>query len=232
MPKPATRMTIRSVLNAAILGVSLWIATPSLATTIADPLGDLLATYQGQVGPDLDILQFSAGIQGSNFVFDILVAGTPGTTPLAKYNIGIDRGSGTNTFPPGFKPGASLDAAINFVPGTLSASAILFTGGVVVSTTPLAAGAFTISGNTMSVIVPISMLPSTGFAAQNYTFFLWSRTQLAAGVPVQFGIADFAPDQGTVSLVPEPATWLLMLLGFGTSGVMIRRSRKIQCALS
>ena len=51
------------------------------------------------------------------------------------------------------------------------------------------------------VVVPISTLPSTGFATQDYTFLLWSRTQLASGVPQQFGIADFAPDRGALSLL-------------------------------
>ena len=54
---------------------------------------------------------------------------------------------------------------------------------------------------------------------------LWSRTQLATGVPVQFGIADFAPDHGVLSLVPEPSTWMMMLLGFGAIGFAMRRSR-------
>jgi hypothetical protein len=99
----------------------------------------------------------------------------------------------------------------------------LFDGGVVVLTTPLPSGAFTISGNTISVIVPVSMLPSTGFASEDYTFLLWSKTQIP-GVP-QLGIADFAPDQGALSLVPEPSTWVMMLLGFGAIGFVMRRSR-------
>jgi len=42
---------------------------------------------------------------------------------------------------------------------------------------------------------------------------------------VQFGIADFAPDHGLLSLVPEPSTWMMMLLGFGAIGFAMRRSR-------
>jgi hypothetical protein len=186
----------------------------------------MLSTYIGPVGPDLDILQFTAEIQGDNILFDVLLNGPPGTTVGAKYNIGVDRGTGTNTFPAGFRSGASEDAVMNFAPATMAAEVRLFEGGAVVTTTPLSSGAVTISGNSFSVVVPISMLPSTGFAPQDYTFLLWSRTQLAAGVPVQLGIVDFAPDRGLLSLVPEPSSWAMMLLGFGAIGIVIRRSRK------
>ena len=223
---------LRPTIAASIIGAAFWTGQPCFATTIDDPSGDFLGTYIGQVGPDLDILQFTAEIHGGDLLLQVLLSGAPGTTPLAKYNIGIDRGAGTNTFPAGFKPEASLDAAINVVPGTLVAQVSLFENGAVVTTTPLPSGAFTISGNSFSVAVPLSMLPSTGFAPQEYTLFLWSRTQLAAGVPVQFGIADFAPDEGALSMVPEASTWVLMLLGFGVIGFAIPRSVKARSAQS
>ena len=99
------------------------------------------------------------------------------------------------------------------------------------TTTALAPDAFAISGNSFSVVVPISMFPSTGFATQDYRFLLWSRTQLATGVPVQLGIADFAPDHGALSLLPELSTWAMMLLGLGAIGFAMRRSRASQNAL-
>jgi len=217
---------LRSAVAASIIGAAFCSSQPCSASTIDDPSGDLLGAYIGQVGPDLDILQFTAKLQGDELFFQVLLNGPPGTTALAKYNIAIDRGAGSNTFPAGFKPGASLDAAINVVPSTLTGDVRLFEDGVVVTTTPLPSGAFTISGNSFSVLVPLSMLPSTGFAAEDYAFLLWSRTQLAAGVPVQFGIADFAPDEGTLSLVPEPSTWALTLLGFGVIGFAVTPSVK------
>lgn len=217
---------LRSALAAWTVATALCTAQPGSATTITDPSGDFLTTYVGQVGPDLDILQFTVERQGDNFLFEILLGGAPGTTPLAKYNIAVDRGAGTNTFPAGFRPEASQDAVINLVPASLTAEVRLFEGGVVVTTTQLPSGAFTISGDSFSVVVPASMLPSTGFATQDYTFLLWSRTQLAPGVPQQFGIADFAPDHGALSL-PEPSTWIMMLLGLGAIARAIRRSDKV-----
>ena len=217
-------LNIRTTLAVCTISVSLC-ATPCAATTIVDPSGDILSTYAGAVGPDLDILQFTVNADATNFYLHVLLGGAPGTTALSRYNIGVDRGAGTNTFPPGFRPGLSLDAVINLTPSPLSAEVRLFVGGVVVTTTPLPAGAFTISGNTMSAIVPLAMLPSTGFAMQDYTFVLWSRTAIP-GVPAQFGVADFAPDQGQLSLVPEPSAWLMMVIGFGAIGLAFRRRNR------
>jgi len=36
---------------------------------------------------------------------------------------------------------------------------------------------------------------------------------------------DFAPDQGVLSLVPEPSTWMMMLTGFAALGLAARRRR-------
>jgi hypothetical protein len=219
-------LNVRSAFAACAIGVSLCAAQPCTAATIIDPSGDILSTYVGQVGPDLDILQFTVTADATNFYIQVLLGGAPGTTALSRYNIGVDRGAGTNTFPPGFRPDISLDAIINLQPSPLAAEVRLFVGGVVVTITPLPAGAFTISGNTMSAIVPLSMLPSTGFATQDYTFVLWSRTS-TPGVPNQLGVADFAPDQGQLSLVPEPSAWLMMLMGFGAMGLAFRRQRRL-----
>ena len=218
-------ITMKSICAICVMGVSLCAAEPCIATTITDPSGDILSTYVGVVGPDLDILQFTVTADTENFYLGVLLAGPPATTALTRYNVGIDRGAGTNTFPPGFHDEVLLDAVVNFIPNPQTAEARLFVGGAVVMTTPLPAGAFTISGNSMSVVVPISMLPSTGFATQDYTFILWSRTQIP-GVPAQLGVADIAPDQGLLSLVPEPSTWAMLLLGFGGIGYQMRRSRR------
>lgn len=216
---------LTSLIAAAIVGASLCLAERCFAATIADPEGDILSTYVGQVGSDLDILQFTVTSDANNFYLFVLLGGAPGTTALSRYNIGIDRGSGTDTFPAGFRPGVSQDAVVNLVPGTMTAEVRLFVGTNVVNVTPLPSGQFTASGNTMSVTVPISLVPSTGFASTSYTFLLWSRTQIA-GVPNQLGVADFAPDTGNLSLVPEPSTWTMMLMGFAGVGLAIRRQRQ------
>lgn len=69
--------------------------------------------------------------------------------------------------------------------------------------------------------VPLALLPSTGFGPTQYGFNLWPRN----GVGNVNQITDFAPENATVSIgaVPEPATWLMMLVGFGGVGFSLRR---------
>ncbi|WP_309645828.1 PEPxxWA-CTERM sorting domain-containing protein [Phenylobacterium sp.] len=49
----------------------------------------------------------------------------------------------------------------------------------------------------------------------------------SAGDPFAFGQVRYA-----LSVVPEPATWGLMILGFGGTGVMLRRARRTGLALA
>jgi hypothetical protein len=77
--------------------------------------------------------------------------------------------------------------------------------------------------------VPVSLLPSTGFAPQNYGFNIWPRE--GAVVTNNSQITDFAPNNallavtGVFTPVPEPASWLMMILGFGVIGGVLRFRR-------
>ncbi|QNP44433.1 PEP-CTERM sorting domain-containing protein [Sphingomonas daechungensis] len=89
------------------------------------------------------------------------------------------------------------------------------------------AGGTTIAGNSLSATVPLSLLDSMGLAPEDYMFNLWSRTRvnpLADGTNAE--IADFLSSSTQARAVPEPATWLMMLLGFGLTGTAFRRSRR------
>ena len=64
-----------------------------------------------------------------------------------------------------------------------------------------------------------------------YSFQL--NTGAATPTPLHFGVSDgdFSDNSGayTISItVPEPATWALMILGFGGLGLAMRRARSLQ----
>jgi hypothetical protein len=85
-----------------------------------------------------------------------------------------------------------------------------------------------LSGNQFIVSVPVALLPSTGAAPSSYGFNIWPR--FGATVTGNAQISDFAPDNALLSAngllpVPEPATWLMMLLGFGLIGGIMRFRR-------
>jgi hypothetical protein len=90
----------------------------------------------------------------------------------------------------------------------------LFTGGTMTTfgTTPVAGGSTTGSGNTLTLTS--ALLPNTWYT------FKYSGTLATAGDIS--GPANFY----THAAVPEPASWALMLLGFGAVGYAMRRRRR------
>jgi iron complex outermembrane receptor protein len=79
----------------------------------------------------------------------------------------------------------------------------------------------TIAGNSISALIPLSFLPTTGFAPQHYGWNIWPRN----GLGNNNQISDFAPNNSLISTAPEPAAWALMIAGFGLAGGVLRRRR-------
>jgi len=91
----------------------------------------------------------------------------------------------------------------------------------------LPGGSITISGNTISAVVPGSLLAATGFNKIDYTWNLWPR-DISFGTLADFNqVADFAPDNAnfttTPGIVPEPGTYLLIVAGLVITGWAVRR---------
>ncbi|HJR83060.1 MAG TPA: PEPxxWA-CTERM sorting domain-containing protein [Sphingomicrobium sp.] len=196
---------------------------------VTDPVDDLLGTYTGPANADLDIVSADVAFDGTSFFLSTTMDGTIGTTAGSLFVWGVDRGSGAPrlTFgSPSVGAGILFDAVIVMFPdGTLRVVTIPLAGAPTINQF---AGGTAIDGNALSATVDAALLGSMGFAPEDYTFSLWSRARVNPALDgTNAEIADFLASSGSMHAraVPEPATWLMMLLGFGVSGAMIRRRR-------
>lgn len=217
---------MRMLLGAAAL-VSL-AAAPALAQvqsqTVTDAKGDFLAGYTGPKLADLDVTSFSVSYDSAAKLFTLgttfagnIMAGTPGF-----YVYGVNTGAGAIRPFGGIGQGNVIfdQAIIVQKDGTGS-----------IGNTALDPNWVAIAGNILTVKVPLSLLPSTGFAPAQYGFNLWPRTGFGGNAQ----ISDFAPEDATLSAaaVPEPASWAMLMLGAGAAGGMLRyRRRRTTLALA
>ena len=85
----------------------------------------------------------------------------------------------------------------------------------------------------------VSLFSATDSAAFNYTNFSTTATAVGASTALAFNFRHdpyyFLLDNVSVTAVngavPEPATWAMMLMGFGAMGVLLRRRRRTQTLL-
>lgn len=185
------------------------------ATTVADATGDFLPTYTGPKTADLDVTTFSVNYDSVTQMFKLgaTFAGAITTATPGFYVIGVNTGTGLiHPFGPVGQPNVLFNQAM-----VIQKTGV---GAINVSGVPMSFTA-TISGNSFSAMIPLSFLPSTGFTPIHYGFNLWPR-QATGGLAA---LADFSPENATVSAAPEPASWALMIAGFGLAGTGLRRRR-------
>ena len=201
-------------------GIALAIgAAPVQAAAITDPAGDFLPSYTGPHNGDLDVLSAQVTFTGSSFLFTSTLNGPIGTTPTGLYIWGINRGAGTVGFPT-IAPGVTFDSIFSISPSGASSVRDLVNNVV----TPITD--ITVSGSTVSGLVPLYALPSLGqLTPANYLVNVWPRSG-AGGINV---IADFAPDNSEFAVTnatPEPST-ISMVGAVGLVGIgLVRRRRK------
>lgn len=203
-----------------ILAFSLIAVAPAAdAATVTDPVGDFVPGFIGPASPDLDVTSFSVAFDAStsNFLLGASFAGAINPSTPGFYIIGVDTGTGVIApFGPIGQPNVVFNQAIRInKDGTGSLGAAT-----------LAPSTISLVGNLFTVSVPLSALPSTGFAPGQYGFNLWPRV----GLGNNNQISDFSPNNALLSVsgaAPEPAAWSMMLLGFGAAGVAIRRRRRL-----
>lgn len=207
----------------ALAATLLLAAEAAAASTVSDPTGDFLPSYSGAQNADLDLLSVSVTFDGTKFLLGTATAVPITNTPGLLYVFGINRGAGLPRLAPGAPPAFSdvlFDAvAVLFPDGLARVATFPAVGAPTITPLP---GATSISGNSISAAVPLSLLPSTGFAPSNYNFTLWSRLRVnPAADGGNSEIADFAP--ALTAGVPEPTSWVMMVVGFGLLGAMTRR---------
>lgn len=200
----------------------------SAAHAASDPVGDFLATYTGPQSASLDFTNAEARFDGVNFNLSLALNG-PINSPEGKLWVwGINRGAGTPRlnvlFDPDLDPSVLWDSlAVLSADGTLRVVAFPQAGAPAITTI---AGGAVVSGNQITAAVPFSLLPSRGYASSSYTFQLWSRQRVNPAVDgPNTEIADFGPR--LFAAVPEPASWAMMIAGFGLAGFGLRRRREV-----
>lgn len=203
----------------AVALLSCIVGSPAVASTVSDPVGDFLPSFVGTAGPDLDVTSFSVSLDPSatNFSLGAVLAGDIDPALAGFYVIGVNTGSGAIApFAAIGEPNVKFNQVI----------VVQKNGTATLGTNSLTA---LLSGNQFIVSVPVSLLPSTGATPGNYGFNIWPR--FGSTVTGNSQISDFAPNNalltttGVVHAVPEPGTWLMMLLGFGLIGGAMRIQR-------
>jgi hypothetical protein len=197
-------ITMRSLLAGALALGAILVTQPAFASTVMTSTG-FLPTYTGPKNGDVNIVSASATLDGTNLVLSATADAPIGTTPGAVYVWGI------NTMGADAPAPFAVDGFAN----------VLFNNPITVN--PAAPGAgVTISGDTITDVVAISSLKNVVLNPAQFGISLWPVVGKGFS-----GFSEFVPGDGTFAVgVPEPATWAMMIVGFGGLGVALRARRR------
>lgn len=203
----------------ALLAAALAVSAGTAFAGISDPVNDFLPSYTGAHHGDLDVVSSFVNYNPGTdtFFFSGTMDAAIGTTASAFYVWGVDRGNGAARFG-ALAPGVLFDSVVIFrLDGTATVNR--FNG-----SNNLPSGTATFAGNTIQGNISGALLTSTGFDKTAYTWNLWPRDGSQSG---NAAISDFAPDNSNaaVTVVPEPSTVALLVLGLGAMGLVTRSRR-------
>ena len=232
---------------AAALCAAALVAPAAQATTVHDATGagDVLNGFDPVAHADLDVVSASGTYNSTTLFLSSVQNGAIGTSTGNLYVWGIDRGAGQDTIlahspgQPSLGNGVKFDAFVTFDSTGTHDGLFLIEYNADKSVKSVTPGNFdsswvTIDGNTISVAIPLSELPMTGdfTSPSQFGLNLWPRL---GDTSTTAHIVDFAPNGleqdrygnplFNPSAAPEPASWALMIGGFGLAGAMLRRRR-------
>ncbi len=224
---------MRKFLILAAATFALTAGAAQASTTVKDAKGDLGQALRPDGAPTaapdaifhdyLDLTSFSAAFDGENFLLSATVADTIDRTSDARFVIGIDTGvrNQSAAFPTDFFFDKTITVSLN---------------GASTSSPGVGFSDLTFDGNRFSVAVSLASLHAfnPALAPRDFGFNVWSqavRTTRSATGALQRTNVDFAPEHGSIAAVPEPATWAIMVGGFGLMGGALRRRRTLKTAV-
>lgn len=215
----------RLVVLAASVAAAFMVTPATGATT--DPDDDFIPTFTGMPVQELDIRSVDASLKDGVFNLSVTTDAPIGQSSSSYYVWGINRGAGAPRLqfvgaPPPLRPDLNFDAIfITYADQTAEYSLLPPPNFMNI------AGAVQISGNTLTAQLPLAMLPSNGFTVGQYEFTVWSHYNPFGPITGANNsqIADFSP---TIrAAIPEPASWALMIAGFGLAGAGARRRVRV-----
>jgi len=187
-----------------------------------------LPSYTGPANEALDLNSIGVTYNGSVFDLTSTSNAAISTAPSGSLFVwGVNRGAGTARFDVANAVGGPIGSNVVFdavllIDPTGTTKINLFNG--TVETVPTAD--ITITGDTITALIPSSLLPGTGLSPYQYGFDLWPRVGSGNNQQIAqfFGTTNATnPTDAQPVAVPEPASFLV----FGTAlGLLIVTRRK------
>ncbi|UUR08235.1 PEPxxWA-CTERM sorting domain-containing protein [Sphingomonas glaciei] len=209
---------MKTLMTLAAAGAALALATPASAAIIVTP-------SPGAVQPDENVLS-TTNMTGTTVM---------GTTNQTRTSVSVRSGAplaGTETLSSMDSNGQARFAATD---GSLDAATIFLTGGG--SFTSAEFNLFNALAGTTSVTIFVNGVATTSspfLLGNGQNFFGFQATAGDRITSIGFdtngtGVVDLRQVRlggVTMTAVPEPGTWAMMLLGFGAIGASMRRNRR------
>lgn len=158
----------------------------------------------GYTGLPHDILALNIGgavvLKGHKLELGAIVRGPFTTTPFGTNIVfAINRGAGGRLGPyyasrPGITPDALVTVSVGAYGQNDSATITDLTTG---TTQPISSPVISVAGPTVRILLNTSQLPSEGFKLKDYTFAVWTETQLNA--PIQ-DVGSFVPEDSMIPI--------------------------------